>query len=156
MHEEWEIRSLLNEETLEKSWRNLKEKIGSEMRVFGRWTDRAIEGEIERNEVQIARGRIYRTSVKLDRWREVSSKVLSQVSMIWPSIDTSVEKVSRYKTSDIRDKARSIHQVSRSYRGSRNFLVRSTSCRGSVEIAIRKDLKSSTDSQVSRRYRASF
>ena len=37
------------------------------MRVFGRGRDRAIEREIERNEVRIARGSIYRTSVKLDR-----------------------------------------------------------------------------------------
>ena len=49
----WNAWSLPSEETLEKSWRNLKEKIGSEMRVFGRGRDRAIEREIERNEVQI-------------------------------------------------------------------------------------------------------
>ena len=45
------------------------------------------------------------------------------------------------------------HQVSRSYRGFRNFLDRSTRCREAVEIAIRKSLRSSTDSKVSRRYR---
>ena len=67
MREEWEIRSLPSEETLEKAWRNIKEKIGSEIRVIGRWRDRAIEREIERNDVQIAWGRIYRTSVKLNR-----------------------------------------------------------------------------------------
>ena len=138
MHEEWEIRSLPSEETLEKTWRNLKEKIGSEMKVFGRCGDRAIE----RNEVRIARGRIYRTSVKLDRWRcrKVSRKVSNQVSRIWPLTDTGVEKVSRYKTSDTRDEARSIHQVSRSYRGDRNFLDWPR-CRGGVEIATRKSLE---------------
>ena len=56
MHEEWEIRSLSSEETLEKAWRNLKEKIGSEMRVFGRGIEKAIEREIERNEARITRG----------------------------------------------------------------------------------------------------
>ena len=60
-----------------------------------------------------------------------------------------VEKQSK----DIRREARSIHQLSRSYRGSRNFFIRPTSCQGSVKIAIGKDLKSSTDSQVLRRYR---
>ena len=38
-------------------------------------------------------------------------------------------------------KARSIPQLSRSYRGSRNFLNRSTKYRGSVKIAIRKSLE---------------
>ena len=63
------------------------------------------------------------------------------MSRIWPSTDTGVEKVSRYKTLDIRDEARLIHQVSRSYRGDKNFLDRSTRCRGGVEIAIRKSLE---------------
>ena len=34
------------------------------------------------------------------------------------------------KTSDTRDEARSIHQVSRSYRGDMNFLNQSTRCQG--------------------------
>ena len=50
-------------------------------------------------------------------------------------------------------RSRLIHQVSRSYRGDRSFLDRSTKCREAVEIAIRKSLRSSTDSKVSRRYR---
>ena len=38
-------------------------------------------------------------SVKLNKWRcrEVSSKLSSQVSRIWPSTDTGVEQVLRYK-----------------------------------------------------------
>ena len=50
-------------------------------------------------------------------------------------------------------RSRSIHQVSRSYRGDRSFLDQSTRCQEAVEIAIRKSLGSSTDSQLSRRYR---
>ena len=48
-------------------------------------------------------------------------------------------------------RSRSIHQVSRSYRGDRNFLDRSTRCREAVEIVIRKSLRSSTNSKVSRK-----
>ena len=49
---------------------------------------------------------------------------------------TNVEKVSRKKAKTQEQK-----------------LDRSTSCRGSVEIAIKTKFKSSTNSQVSRRYR---
>ena len=47
MHEEWEIRSLPSEENLEKAWRNLEDQDWSEMRVFGREKERAIERERE-------------------------------------------------------------------------------------------------------------
>ena len=74
----------------------------------------------------------------------------------WSLTDTGIEEVSRNKSSDTRIEARSIHQVSRSYRRGRNFLDQSTRCREAVEIAIRKSWRSSTDSKVSRRCRASF
>ena len=45
------------------------------------------------------------------------------------------------RSKDTRREAQSIHQLLRSYRVSRNFLDRSTSYRGSVEIAIRKSLE---------------
>ena len=67
-----------------------------------------------------------------------------------------IELVSRNNSSDPRTKARSIQQVSRSYQWGRSFLNRSTRYRGAVGIAIRKSLKSSTDSKVSRRCWASF
>ena len=54
------------------------------------------------------------------------------------------------KTSDTGDEARSIHQVLRSYRGSRNFLDRSTQLSMICQDCDKKKLKSSTDSQVSR------
>ena len=69
----------------------------------------------------------------------------------WSSTNTGIEEVSRNKPSDTRTEARSIHQLSRNYRGGRNFLDRSTRCREAIKITIRKSLKSSTDSKVSRR-----
>ena len=54
---------------LKKTWRNLEDQDWSEMRVFGREKDRAIEREIKRNEGQIARGSLNRPSINLDRWR---------------------------------------------------------------------------------------
>ena len=35
MHEKWEIRSLLSEESLEKAWRNLEDQDWSEIRRLG-------------------------------------------------------------------------------------------------------------------------
>ena len=64
-----------------------------------------------------------------------------------------IEKVSRNNSSDSRIEARSIHQVSRSYRGGRSFLDRSTKYRGAVEKAIRHSWRILTDSKVSRRFR---
>ena len=64
-----------------------------------------------------------------------------------------IEQVSRNNSSDPRIEARSIHQVSRSYRGGRSFLDRSTKYRGAVGKAIRNSWRISTDSKVSRRYR---
>ena len=50
----WEIQSLPSEEKLVKARRNLKEEVWSEWERFGRWKDKAIEREIERNENWIA------------------------------------------------------------------------------------------------------
>ena len=74
-----------------KAWESLGKEVRSQWERFRRWKDRGIEREIERNEVRIAWGSIYRTSVKLDRWR------CREVSRIWPSTNTCVEQVSRYK-----------------------------------------------------------
>ena len=35
MHEEWEIRSLLSEETLEKAWRTLRRRLGVRWECLG-------------------------------------------------------------------------------------------------------------------------
>ena len=92
--------------------------------------------------------RIYRPSVNLDSWGvEVVSRHLS--SRCWEKA-MSTDHVSRScrgrKTPKARYDARSIRQVSKSCREVRNFLDRSTRCRGAVEIAIRKNLGSSTNS----------
>ena len=113
------------------------------MRLFGRENERAIERKIERNEGQIARGSLNRPLVNLNRWmcREVSRHLSRKVSRNWSSTYTGIAEVSWNKPSDARTEARSIHQLLRSYRGSRNFLDWSTSYQGSVEIAIRKSLE---------------
>ena len=158
MHEEWEKRSLQSEENIEKAWRNLEDQDWSEMRLFGRENERAIEREIKRNEGWIAWRSLNRPSVNLDRWRcrEVSRHLSRKVSRNWSSIDSGIKVVSRNKPSDIRTEARLIHQLSRSYLGGRNFLDCSTRWREAVKIAIRKSVRSSTDSKVSRRCRVSF
>ena len=60
------------------------------------------------------------------------------------------------KTLDTGDEARSIHQVSRSYREDRNFLDRPTRCRGGVEIAIRKAWKLDRQPGVELAFKNSF
>ena len=64
--------------------------------------------------------------------------------------------MSKIKTSDTRDEAQSIHQVSRSYQGDKNFLDRSTSYREGVEITIRNTLRGSIDSLAVERCRATI
>ena len=64
-----------------------------------------------------------------------------------------IEQVSRNNSSDPRIEAWSIHQVSRSYRGGRSFLDLSTRYQEAVGKAIRNSWRSSTDSEVLRRYR---
>ena len=136
-----------------KSWKSLKKPWGSRLewdKVVWERKERAIEREIERNEGQVARGRINKPLVNLNRWR------CWEVSRHWSSTNTGIEEVSRNKPSDTRIEAQSINQLSRSYLGGKNFLDQSTRCREAIEIMIRKSLRSSTDSKVSRRCRASF
>ena len=64
-----------------------------------------------------------------------------------------IEEVLRNNPTEPRTKVRSIHQVSRSYRGCRPNLDRSTKYQEVVGIVIRKSWRSSTNSKVSRRYR---
>ena len=111
--------------------------------------------EIEWNEGQIAWGSLNRPSINLDRWRcwKVSRQLSRKVSRKWSSTDIGIEEVSRNNPSDARTEARLIHQLSRSYRGGRSILDQSIRCRGGVEIAIWKSLRSSIYSKVSRRCR---
>ena len=144
-----------------KSWKSLKKPWGSRLEwdeVVWERNEGAIKKEIKRNEGRIAQGSINRPLVNLDRWRcwEVSKHLSMKVSRNWSSIDTGIGEESRNKPSDTRLEAQSIHQLSKSYWGGRNFLNRSTGCRQAIEIVIRKSLRSSIDSKVSRRCRASF
>ena len=154
MHECERIRSLPSEEKLEKVWRNLEEQILEwDERVWER-NQRSIKREIKQNEGRIAWGCLNKPAVNLDRWRcrEMSRHLSRKVSRKRSSTDTGIEEVSRNTSSDIRSESRSIQQVSRSYRGGRSILDRSTRCQGAVGIAIRKSWRSSTDSKVLRKY----
>ena len=136
-------------------------------------------GEIERNRVRNEENRDLHLNRHLSnsrqlRCREVSRKLSRKVSRKKPStnagieryrearrisdtrssidpqgIETGVEKEDTNSTSE----SRSIQQVSRIYRQDRRNLDRSIRCRGGVEIAIRNNMRSSTDDQVSRRCR---
>ena len=139
MHEKWEIRSLPREENLEKAWRNLWGlRLEWDERVWER-KQRAIERDIEWNKDRIARGGLNRTFSKARqmRCREVSGscqcRCRENACRHW-----GIEQVSSNNSSNPRIEARSIHQVSRSYRGYRPNLDRSTRYRGTSEIAIRK------------------
>ena len=94
------------------------------------------------NEVWIAQESIYRTSVNLNRFRfrEVSSQVSSLKSF---------DRCS-YREVSIAKQARWIKEVSRSYRGDRRFLDRSTQLSRGVEIVIKINCKSRQIGQVLR------
>ena len=87
-----------------------------------------------------------------------SASSKSRQMQVSRGIETPVEKWSstaeilRNNSSEPRTEARSIHQVSRSYRGCRPILDQSTRYWEAVENAIRKSWRSSTDSKVLRRY----
>ena len=137
-------------EILENAWKTLGKEVWSEREWFGRWTgsDRSRKWELDHDNP------IYRASVILDRLKcwEVSSHLSRKVSRKTTLTDAAIEEVLRNEAKTLEEKL----DWSSSYRGPRNFLNRSTSYQGSVEIAIRKKLGSSIDSQVSRRCRASF
>ena len=114
-----------------KTWRILKKPWGSRLEwdeVVWERKERAIEREIERNEGWIAWRTLNRPSVNLDRWR-CRDICWGRYREKWSSTDTGIEEVSRNKPSDTRTEAWLIHQLSRSYRGGRNFLDQSTRCR---------------------------
>ena len=148
MHECERIGSLPREEILEKAWRILEEQ-GLE------WDESVLEEKIEK----------YRERDRLkwepDRTGSLNrTSTTSQQMQVLRGIEVSVEEVLRKclltvevsrrywgaNSTEPRIEAWSIHQVSRSYRGCRPILDRSTRYREAVEIAIRKSWRSSTDS----------
>ena len=131
--------------------KNLKKPWGSRLEWDESVWERKRESYRERDRrkwVTDRMRRLYRPSVNLDRCRcrEVFRQLSRKVSRKWSSTDTSIEEVSRNNPSDARIEARSIHQLSKSYRGGRSFLYRSTRYQKAIEIAIWKSLRGSTDS----------
>ena len=80
--------------------------------------------------------------------RHLSRKVLRNTT----TTDTTVEKVSRNKAKTQEQKLDQSTSYREAIEGLGTFSIDPPSYRGFVEIAIRTKLKSSTDSQVSRRY----
>ena len=104
-----------------------RKRFGVREIVFGRWTSADRSRDIEEWEPDREEW-IYRSLVNLDRcrYREVSRQLSRKVSRKCSSTDTGIEEVSRNNPSNARIEARSIHQLSRSYRGGRSFLDLST------------------------------
>ena len=142
MHE-WEmIRSLPSKAKLEKAWRILEEQVWSENESVWEMNSR---GQIEidrRNERRIAMKEYIDPSVMLDSWGIGRYRGAAEVDVEELVVDSwGIGKVSSNKESISRIEAQSIHQVSRSYRGDKSFLDRSTKYRGGVEIVLRKRLE---------------
>ena len=138
MHETKRIRSLPSKEKLEKAWRILEEEVWRKGECLGEEQSRTDRERSKKWETDRERG-IYRpfNNARQLRYREVSRKLSREVLRKW----SSTAEVSSNKESVSRTEAQSIHQVSRSYRGDRSFLDRSTRYRGGVEIVLRKKLE---------------
>ena len=80
---------------------------------------------------------------------------MRKVSRKTTSADEAVEEVSRNKVKTQEQKLNRSTSYREAIDGPGTFLIDPPSCRGFVEIAIKTKFKSSTDSQVSRRYRGS-
>ena len=140
---EWErIRSLPSKEKLEKACRILKEKVWSEKECVWEMNSRGQIKRDRRNERRIAIEKYIDPSVMLDSWGIGRYRGVAEVDVEELVVDSwGIGKVSSNKESISRIEAQSIHQVSRSYRGDKSFLDRSTRYQGGVEIALRKRLE---------------
>ena len=148
MHECERIRNLPREEILEKTWRILEEpRLEWDESVLGEKTEKYWERDQLKWKPDRVGG-LYRARSK-SRQMQVSRGIEVFVEEVLRK-SSSTAKVSRRYRGTTQQKprieARSIHQVSRSYRGYRPILDRSTRYRGASEIVIRKSLGSSTDS----------
>ena len=121
---------------LKKLEETLRIKIGVRWECLGEKKKRFIEREIKQNKGWITRGGLNISLVNLDKWRcwEVSRQLSRKVSRKWSLTDIGIE-VSRNNPSDARTEARSIHQLSRSYRWGRRFLDLSTRYQEAIEEA---------------------
>ena len=123
-------------------------------------SERGLGGE----NIKLSRERLreMRIGLRLTFIQKVSKSRQIEVSKgVEPSVEEGVKKnnVDRCsyqegveeQSKDTGKEAQSIHQLSRSYRGSRNFLDQSTQLSRKCRDCDKKQFKSSTDSQVSRR-----
>ena len=83
----------------------------------------------------------------------MSRHLLRKMSRKTTSTDAAVKKVLRNKAKTQEEKLDRSTNCREAIEGLGTFSIDPPSCRGSVEIAIRKSLRSSTDSQVSMRFR---
>ena len=83
----------------------------------------------------------------------MSSHLLRKVSRKTTSTDPAVDEVLRNKAKTLEEKLDQSINYREAIEGPGTFSINPPSCQGSVEIAIRAKLKSSTNSQVLRRYR---
>ena len=148
MHEYERIGSLPKEEILEKAWRILEEQsLEWDESVLGEKTEKYRERDWLKWEPDRT-GSLNKTCSK--SWQmQVSRGIEVPVEEVSRKSSSTAEVLRRYRGTTQqkpRIEARSIHQVLRSYRGCRPILDRSTRYRGAGEIAIRKNLGSSTDS----------
>ena len=148
MHECERIRSLPREEILEKAWRILEEpSLEWDESVLGEKTEKYRERD-RRKWVPDRTGGLYSAGSK-SRQMQVSRGIEVPVEEVSRKSSSTAEVSRRYRGTTQqkpRIEARSIHQVSRSYRGCRPILDQSTRYRGAGEIVIRKSLRSSIDS----------
>ena len=148
MHECERIGSLPREEILEKAWRILEEQsLEWDKSVLGEKTEKYLERDRLKWEPDRIRSlnSACSKSQQMQVLRGIEIPVEGGVEKM--IIDSwGIEEVSRNNLTESRTVARSIHQVSRSYRGYRPNLDQSTKYWGAGEIAIRKRLGISTDS----------
>ena len=83
----------------------------------------------------------------------MSSHLLRKVSRKTTSTDPTVEEVLRNKAKTLEEKLDQSINYREAIEGPGTFSINPPSYQGSVKIAIRAKLKSSTNSQVLRRYR---
>ena len=133
-------------------------KVLREKRVFGRWIGADRSREIEKIRIK-SRWNLYidvqwfLTNRGVQRYR-AKCRDRCRGKRQWQM------KLSRDNATKAKKEARSIHQLSRSYWGSRNFPNQSTSCRDNYRDCDKKQLKISTDrpgaEEVSRLLKISF
>ena len=136
MHEYERLEVYQVKKILKKLEETLRKKFGVSERGQG-----DEKSEVSRERSKEMRCGLYEENIQAiskSRQMKVSRHLSRQVSRKWQLTNTSVENMSRNKPPYQEQKLDRLTQLSRSYRGDKNFLNRSTRCREGVEIAIRK------------------